>query len=87
MQLLGQLRPECKLEFLEWVHKEYNPRVEPGNGVLEESESGADLGIITKVACSTEKSTTVVSNSNMHTSDSVLQHTGGQVGLIKGRVQ
>ena len=46
MQLLGQLRQECKLEFLEWVHGEYNPKVELGNGILEESESGTDLGII-----------------------------------------
>ena len=49
MQLLGQLRPECKLEFLEWVHMEYNPKVEPGNGTLEESKSGTDSGIIGNV--------------------------------------
>lgn len=81
MQLLGQLRPECKLEFLGWVHKEYNPKVEPGNGILEESESGTDLGklYLPVAAFSTEKSPTAVSNSNMPTSYSVLQPTGGQI--------
>ena len=40
VHLLGQLQPECKLPFLEWVHNEYNPKVDPGNGILEEPEPG-----------------------------------------------
>ena len=40
MHMLGQLNPECKIEFLEWVCREYNPIVEPGNGMTEEPESG-----------------------------------------------
>ena len=25
VHLLGQLKPECKLVFLDWVHSEYSP--------------------------------------------------------------
>ena len=40
VHLLGQLNPECKIDFLEWVCREYNPSMEPGNAIAEEPESG-----------------------------------------------
>lgn len=40
MALLGQIRPDSKLRFLEWVHHEYNPVISARGGgacqVIEE---------------------------------------------------
>ena len=46
MALVGQIKPESKLKFLEWVHKEYNPVLTPngGDGVIEEEPEQAGKG-------------------------------------------
>ena len=42
VSLIGQIRMDSKLKFLEWVCREYNPVISPGdggrgaNGVIEE---------------------------------------------------
>jgi len=48
VHLLGQVNPECKIEFLEWVCREYNISVGPGNAIMEEPESGWKHSTVTK---------------------------------------
>lgn len=43
VQLLGQIRPDSKLPFLQWVHTEYNPSVDSDSVIMEESEAGRQL--------------------------------------------
>ena len=51
VQLLGQLKPECKLQFLDWVHSEYSQTTAAGthqaNSELEElpDEPGTDCNL------------------------------------------